>query len=100
MFFYRERAGARGSQLFPVVAAIGHAQNPMREPVFEIFEAARLLVVLSEKRVIAATVALDGRWMRASRFVDDGGNKKSRNERPVGVGGNDAGFDNFFRHDN
>ena len=43
MFFYRERAGARGSQLFPVVAAIGHAQNPMREPVFEIFEAARLL---------------------------------------------------------
>ena len=38
--------------------------------------------------------------MRASRFVNHGGNEEPRHQRAVGVGRNDTGLDDFFGHDN
>ena len=77
MIFDGERGGASGAKLLPIFLACRNAQDPVGEPVFEVFGAAGALVILSEEGVIAAVIALHRRGMCGSGFVDYRSDEKS-----------------------
>ena len=96
MFFHGQGFDAGGAKMLPILGAIGDLRDPTVQPILEIFQAAGLFVILREKSVIAAVVALDGRRMRAAGFVDDGCDEEAGYQRAIRIRGNHTGLDNFF----
>ena len=98
MLFHAQRFGAARAEIGSCTpAARRRPHHPVRQPIFETFQAPRLLVIFRKVFVVAPVVALHGRRMRAPRFMHHRRNQKSGNERAIRVGRNHARIDNFFR---
>src|ERR1700723_701588 len=100
MFLYRKSTGSSRSQFLPVVVAVGDAQDPVRQPFLEVFDAPGPFVIFPKKCVVASAVTLHRGGMRTARLVNYRRNQKSRNERAIGIRGNSRRLHDFFRDNN
>lgn len=100
MLAHAKRGKPFGAHLLEIFRPVAYLQNPFREPAFEVFDPARLIVIGAEKRVVAPIVALHGGRMRASGFMHNSGNQKPRDQRAIRVRGDYSRLDNFFGDDN
>src|SRR5262245_20879450 len=72
MFFNAQVKQALLAQFRDISGAGRHLQYPLVEPLLEAFERARALMILAVISMVALIVTLDGRRVRAPRFVHDG----------------------------
>src|ERR1700689_1381 len=94
MLTHGERIKTRRAELLDVFAPIGGRHHPVLEPLLKILEFAALLVILGEKSMIAAIVALHRRRMRPAGLMHHRRDEKSGHQRAIRIRS-----DHFRRYD-
>ena len=85
VFFNAQVKQAPLTQFCDISGAHGHLQDPLVEPLLETFECARALMILAIIGMVALIVALDGRGVRAPRFMHNGSHLERWRQHTVRV---------------